>query len=1159
MDDKQDKSEIAKREEEILKFWQDNKIFEKTLDNPPSGASKGEFVFYDGPPFATGLPHYGHILPGTIKDVIPRFKSMQGYHVRRQWGWDCHGLPLENEVEKELGFKSKKDIEDYGIDNFNEKARSFVLRYAKDWEDIVPRSGRWVDMSKPYKTMDPSYTETVLWIFKTLFDKELIYEGFKSMHLCPRCGTTLSNFEVNQGYKDITDISVTVEFELLDEPNTFLLAWTTTPWTLPGNVALAVGKDVEYVKIKKENEDGSGDVHFILAKERLEKVFEGSSYEIVETFKGGKLISKKYKPLFDYYVNDEKTKNRENGWQVYGADFVTTEDGTGIVHIAPGFGEDDLRLGQENDLPLIKHVGPDGRMNKEVKDFAGMSVKPKSDDEKERLSTDIEVIKYLQEKNVFFSKEKITHSYPHCWRCDTPLLNYATASWFVKVAKIKEKLISENNKIKWVPAEIGKNRFGDWLEGARDWAISRSRYWGAPIPVWKCLACGKREIVGSLDDIKNKTTRGNKFIFIRHGEAEHNVKRITNSNDEESYHLTENGKKQVSVTSAHLKEKNISKIFSSPFLRSKETAKLVAGDIGFEGKIEIDVRLRELNFGELDGKNFDDFLKYREEKMPSYEDVLPKGESYLDAKRRFGDFIYEIDKMCQDETILVVSHGVAIESFKAISEGADKKRSREILSEERPKTASTLELQFSALPHNKDYELDFHRPYIDDIQFDCECGGVYKRVNEVFDCWFESGSMPYAQYHYPFENKELFEPKKGRSYPADFIAEGLDQTRGWFYTLLILGVSLFDKSPYRNVLVNGLVLAEDGQKMSKRLKNYPDPMGVVSTYGADALRYYLLSSPVVRAEDLNFSIKGVDEVVKKFINKVNNIVSFLKMYSDIKDYEAKDSSDNILDLWILARMKELKWLATESLEKYEIDRATRPIMAFVDDLSTWYLRRSRERFKNEDESKKANSTIKFILIELSKILAPFTPFLAEYVYREVKGENGKESIHLEAWPEASSLKKEDKKLLSIMQEVRDTTSLSLEARSRACIKIRQPLASLTIKGVAFKEDARLVEIIKDEVNVKEIIFDEKIEGVFLDTTITPKLQEEGNFRDILRVLQDMRKEHSLSPKDVVALEVGKSEQKKEIVGKFESEIKKGVGFSAIKYDAFDGEGFKLIK
>jgi len=504
------KNEIVEREEKILEFWNKNGIFKKSEEKE---APEGEFVFYDGPPFATGLPHYGHILAGTIKDAIPRYKTMRGFRVRRRWGWDCHGLPLENQIEEELNIKTKKDIEKLGVERFNRAARERVLRYAEDWEKIVPRLGRFVDMEHDYKTMDTSYTESVWWAFKKLHDKGLVYEGFKAMQLCPRCGTTLSNFEVSQGYKDITDLAITVKFELADEPGTALLAWTTTPWTLLGNMALAVNPEAVYVEIS------FGSERALLAKQRL-SIVEGE-YQIVREFPGSELVGRKYRPVFDYYKNIE-LKGKENAWQVYGADFVTMEEGTGIVHIAPAFGEDDLALARANGIPIVHHVGFDGAMKPEVVELAGLQAKPKEDPTR----TDVEVLKLLVKKNLLFKKEKVTHSYPHCWRCDTPLLNYAASSWFVEVTKFKDKLVAENKKIHWVPEDIKEGRFGNWLLHARDWAISRSRYWGAPIPVWKD-GKGNPVIVGSVEELKKHSKKsGNRYFVMRHGEADSNIRSL---------------------------------------------------------------------------------------------------------------------------------------------------------------------------------------------------------------------------------------------------------------------------------------------------------------------------------------------------------------------------------------------------------------------------------------------------------------------------------------------------------------------------------------------------------------------------------------------------------------------------------------------------------
>lgn len=954
------KSPTALREEQTLKFWQEKGIFKKSLEKE---SPKGNFVFFDGPPFATGSPHYGHILAGTMKDVIPRFKTMQGFHVPRRWGWDCHGLPIENMIEKELNLNSKKDIEEYGIEKFTEAARASVLRYDDEWKEIIPRTGRWVDMDNAYLTMDTTYTESIWWSFKTLYDKKHIYRGFKSMHLCPRCETTLSNFEVAQGYKDIVDISVYAKFELVDEPGTFVIAWTTTPWTLPGNVALAVSAETGYVKAKKDN------AYYIVAKPLAEKALK-ENYEIVVEMKGKDLVGKSYKPLFPYYQFID-LPNKENGWKIYAADFVTTEDGTGVVHIAPGYGEDDYQLSLKEKLPFIQHVGVDGHFKKEVTDLAGHVAKPKDDHQK----GDVEIIKHLAKQGTLFAKEKITHAYPHCWRCDTPLLNYASSSWFVRVTELKDKLVVENNKVHWVPEEIGEGRFGKWLEGARDWAISRTRYWGAPIPVWACTQCENIEVIGSIEELEKKS--GTK-------------------------------------------------------------------------------------------------------------------------------------------------------------------------------------------PKNKKGELDLHRPYIDEVTFACTCGGTIKRVPDVFDTWYESGSMTYAQLHYPFENKELIDDQKG--FPADFIAEGLDQTRGWFYSLLVLSTGLFDQSPYKNVIVNGIVLAEDGQKMSKRLKNYPEVRYVLDKYGADAMRYYLLASPVVKAQDLGFSEKGLDEVSKKIIMRLQNVYSFYAMYQN-EEHSAHANSQSLLDQWIVARLNEVTRDVTANLEKYELDRAARPFMDLIDDLSTWYVRRSRDRFKSDDVEDKRNalSTTRYVLVELSKLMAPFMPFLAEDVYQKVKAEDGKESVHLENWAE---VKEVNAQVIEDMAEVRKLVSLALEVRSRSNIKVRQPLQKLTVKSEKLKGNTELLDLIADEVNVKEVVADASLQNdVDLDTTISESLKQEGNARELIRALQELRKKMDLNPQDGIVLTIDTDETGKTLVEQFKSEIAKTAQVKDIMFASFkdgfgepvevDGTAFKL--
>lgn len=909
-------SEVAKREEETLRFWQERKIFEKSLEKP---APNGEYVFYDGPPFATGLPHYGHIVASVIKDAVPRFWTMRGYHVPRRWGWDCHGLPIENIVEKELGFKHKKDIEAMGVAKFNERCRARVLEYASEWEKIIPRIGRWADMKNAFRTMDKPFMESVWWVFKELWDKGLVYEDYRSMHICPRCETTLSQQEVSEGYKDVKDIAVTVKFKVKNpdkiglKGDVYLLAWTTTPWTLPGNVALAVGKDIGYRAFKLND---SREIYVAAEQTVINNVQfhvgKDPHFSKEATLKGAELFGLEYEPPFDYYINDRALKNHENGWKVYAADFVNTEEGTGIVHIAPAFGEDDMNLGKEKSLPFVQHVNMDGTFRPEVKDFAGMEVRPNSEDDKTRLGADIAILKYLQEHEAFFSKENITHSYPHCWRCDTPLLNYATSSWFVSVTKVKDNLLKNAKAINWSPEHIKEGRFGKWLEGARDWSISRQRFWASVMPVWVCEKCKEKKVFGSIAELE-KTS-------------------------------------------------------------------------GLSGQ----------------GKKVD----------------------------------------------------------------------------------------------------DLHKHIVDEITVPCACGGTMRRIPDVLDTWFDSGSMPYGQVHYPFD----FAQGKPLTFPANFIAEGLDQTRAWFYYLHVLAGALFEKNAFQNVIVNGIVLAEDGKKMSKKLQNYPDPMAVVEKHGADALRFYLLASPVMQAENLNFSEKGVEEAAKKHIGRLGNVLAFYLLYKD--GTPRGTGSTHVLDQWILARLDQLVLEMTKEFEAYRLDTATRPIGDFVDDLSTWYLRRSRERLKaNTDDKKHALATLRHVLHILACLTAPAMPFFAEHLFQAVKEKNDEESVHLASWPKSRGqgfltrvFGKEDSTLHD-MARARTIVSKALELRDSAKIKVRQPLASLTIPASS-KLSQEYLDIVADEVNVKMVVFGEDIA---LDTTITPALREEGVIRDAIRLVQDARK------------------------------------------------------
>ncbi|MBI5469716.1 isoleucine--tRNA ligase [Candidatus Kaiserbacteria bacterium] len=957
------KSETAKREEATLEFWLKNRIFEKSVEKH---APKGDYIFYDGPPFATGLPHYGHIVASVIKDVVPRYFTMRGYRVPRVWGWDCHGLPIENIVEKELGFKHKKDIKAYGVEKFNERCRERVLTYAGEWEKIIPRIGRWADMRNAYRTMDKSFMESVWWVFKQIYDKGLVYEDYRSMHVCPRCETTLSQQEVSEGYKDVKDIAVTVKFKLKNPErlglsgDVYMLAWTTTPWTLPGNVALAVGKDIEYAAVEYQG------LTLIMGCVFAQKSGLLSEVE-PRTFRGEELVGLEYEPPFDYYKNEKNLKNGENGWKVYAADFVTTDTGTGIAHEAPAFGADDWELLKKVNLPFVQHVNMDGTFKSEVKDFTGIEVKPQSEDDKIRLGADIAVLKYLQEKGLLFAKENITHSYPHCWRCDTPLLNYATSSWFVNVTKLKDGLLKNAKSINWTPEHIKEGRWGKWVEGARDWSISRQRFWASVIPIWRCEKCKNNQVFGSV---------------------------------------------------------------------------------------------RELE--EVSGRKID----------------------------------------------------------------------------------------------------DLHKHVVDKIVFSCwKCDGEMRRIPDVLDTWFDSGSMPYGERHYPFVNKEKFDS----TFPAQFIAEGLDQTRAWFYYLHVLAGALFSKHAFQNVIVNGIILAADGKKMSKKLQNYPDPMAVVQKYGADALRLYLLTSPVMQAENLQFSEKGVDDILKKNIGRLGNVLAFYKLYEDPVKADAHGAggtprdwkSDNLLDRWILARLDQLIRESTAGYEAYQLDAATRPIAGFIDDLSVWYLRRSRGRFSAKGGSasggkdpeilakdkQQALATMRYVLHALARVMAPSMPFFAEHLFQEVRESEDEESVHLAMWPEAKATanffarllgeRGGEQALIEAMGVARSIVTSALEARDKANIRVRQPLAELTVPA-ATKLSEDFLSLVADEINVKSV----RKSGttVSLDTTITLELRQEGIVRDTIRAIQAFRKESNLRPGEPAAYHFTGSSEDRSVVEKYRTQI-----------------------
>lgn len=861
------------RELEVLKFWKENKIFEQT-------AAKGDksFTFYDGPPTANGKPHIGHVLTRSIKDLIPRYQVMKGRKVLRKAGWDTHGLPVELEVEKLLGIDGKKQIEAYGIEPFVGKCKESVWKYKGEWEALSDRVAYWADMEHPYVTYDNNYIESEWWALKTIFEKGLLYKGFKIVPYCPRCGTALSSHEVAQGYKDVKEKSAVAKFQLVDKPDTYFLAWTTTPWTLPSNVALCMNANYDYVTIEQNG------IKYILAQELVSKHFEEGTYTVLETKKGSAYERVHYKPLYTY------TNVNEDCYYVTNDDYVTLTDGTGIVHIAPAFGEDDANVGRRYNLPLVQLVGEDGKFVEGCSELTGVFCK----------QADKLILKDLKQRGLLFAELMYEHSYPHCWRCDTPLIYYARKSWFVKTTAVRDQLLKANASVNWIPSTIGSGRMGNFLENVIDWGISRDRYWGTPLPVWVCNKCGKVHVIGSRKELAEKC--------------------------------------------------------------------------GCSESIEL------------------------------------------------------------------------------------------------------------------------HRPFIDNCTWTCECGGTYERTPEVIDCWFDSGSMPYAQFHYPFENKDLFE----QNFPADFISEAVDQTRGWFYVLLAVNTILFGKAPFKNCIVLGLVGDEHGVKMSKHKGNVVDPWDSFNKQGADAVRWYFYtaSAPYLPSR---FYSEAVSEMQRKFLGTLWNTYAFYVLYADIDNfdpskYDLKKCKLTLMDKWILSEVNQLAETVDKGLAEYEITDTARAIEKFTDMLSNWYVRRCRERYWGSEwtaDKQAAYMTLYTVLDTLTKVSAPFVPFITESIYQNITAncfDDAPRSVHLCSFPVADK-KRIDKKLNKMMEKVLDIVVLGRSARNAANVKNRQPLSKMYV-ATNGELNSEMVDIVKNELNVKEVVAVESADE-FADYEIKPQLKTLG--------------------------------------------------------------------
>lgn len=1077
------KPDFPKLEEEILKFWEQNRIFEKSLEQTQQGKP---YTFYDGPPFATGLPHYGHILASTVKDIFPRYQTMKGRFVRRRWGWDTHGLPIEELVERKLGISGKKDIEKLGIAKFNETCRSMVMEFVAEWRKTIRRIARWIDFDNSYKTMDRDYMESVWWAFKQIYDKGLIYEGRRVLLYCPRCETPVSNFEVamDNSYKTITEESVIVKFKIQSSKfkDTYLLAWTTTPWTLPGNVALAVGKDIEYVQVKmleREEKDGvnyfnEGD-KYILAKERLSSVISGP-YTEEKKLKGSELVGVEYEPL--YNVTD--VAKSDKSYKVYAADFVTTEDGTGVVHTAVVYGEDDYNLGLKEDLPVVPLLDEKGVFNEKSPELVrGMYFK-----DSEKI-----IKKDLDSRGLMFAKQQHQHSYPHCWRCGTTLFYNAIPAWFMNIQKIKKGLVKTNDKqVNWYPEHLKHGRYQKSVEAAPDWNISRNRYWGNPIPVWKCTDCGHNTVVGSIKDLGLKR---NAFLFSRHGEGRQNVLGINSSWPEpEVFDLTEKGIERAKNAAQHLKKHGgIDLIFTSDLLRTKHTAEIIGEILGVP--IAIDPRLREINVGpEYNGKPMAEYNS----KYPSavrWNSSPPGGENNMQVQQRMVDFVRETNQKYEGKRILVISHAdplyILMQHF-----GSELPY---------PKYATMFELDVSIE--------DLHRPYIDEVVLKCEkCGGASRRVPEIFDSWVEAGSMPFAEYHYPFDQKEIFESR----FPAQFVAEYIAQTRAWFYVMHVISYNIFGSAPFENVVTTGTILAEDGSKMSKSKNNYPDPWKVIEQYGVDALRFYLMNSAVMNADNLNFSERELGVTFRKNILILWNVFNYFVTYANEAGWEPSVGKvpelTNVLDRWIVAKTQELINVVTDQLDGYNTVRATRAIEEYINELSTWYLRRSRGR-------KDAHffGTLRHSLLALSKVIAPVMPYMSELIYQNLNRKLEIPSVHLAKWLDKKELSKDEQEMLSQMQFVRDTVEQGHGLRKAANIKLRQPLNVFSYTGKQKLSD-EFEEILADELNVKKVSFGKEMQ---FDLNINADLKREGLAAELTRMVQDLRKKRGLKVGETVKL------------------------------------------
>lgn len=1132
------------KEQKTVEFWKKHSIFEKSTALRKK--KRGEFVFYEGPPTANARPGIHHVETRVFKDAVCRYKTMRGYRVQRRAGWDTHGLPVELQIEKKLGLHNKKEIELYGIKQFNKECKDSVFEQIGEWQNLTERIGYWLDFKNAYITYDPKYMESVWFILKRAWDKDLLVQDYKVVPYCSRCGTALSSHEVAQGYQKVKDPSVYVKFKILNPEfeGAALLVWTTTPWTLPANVAAAVNPKIDYVKARPKD----GSEVFVLAESRLEVLGDGA--QVIGKMKGADLVGLRYQAVFPADLESEKTIYR-----VIPGDFVSTEDGTGIVHIAPAFGAEDmeavkkenkkLKIAGQPEFPVILNVGEDGTFSFEVSKWAGMFVK----------DADPSIIADLKERGLLFAMVPYEHDYPFCWRCKTPLLYYARLSWFIKMTELRDQLLKNNQTINWHPEYLKDGRFGEWLREVKDWAVSRDRYWGTPLPVWKC-GCGHADLIGSVSDMLSRRYSTNNYFIFRHGESARQIKKISSCWPEPTpLPLTEKGKKQAALNAKKLaKNTKVDLIISSDILRTKETAEIISQICG--AKIVYDKRLRDLNAGELNGLDPKKYWEYLDTKADRFSAKPKGGESLISLRRRVYDFLDNIDKKYQGKNIVIVSHEMPLTMLEWTLKGMDIKNIVEQRYSGKIKRIATgvyRPLEFKQLPFNDNMELDLHRPFIDEVAPLClKCGKPMKRVPQVLDCWLDSGSMPFAQQHWPSEKGQSAQ-KPPVLYPADFISEAIDQTRGWFYTLLSVATVLGFKASYKNVVSLGHVLDEKGDKMSKSKGNVINPWDMVQKYSADAVRWYFytVNDP---GDPKLYKESDLDGALKKFLLTYWNCYVFLKTYAPAVKAPATVAPANVLDRWIVARLSKLAEDTAVLMDKYDITAAARGIESFtVNDLSLWYVRRSRRRLQqpqNRAELMAAAKVYAYVLDGLSRIIAPFAPFIAEEVYQGLSGNGyGKsKSVHLEDWPMVKT-GKTDAALGEQMAKVRELVTAALAQRAQHAVKIRQPLAKLTIGGKVKPFDKGLQDLLAEEINVKKVGFDPSLASPMeLDWNITSELREEGNVREVMRNIQELRKNAKFTPADKITVFIETEGALLEMVRRNQELIARETKASGIKFE-----------